>query len=441
MYKQKSLSKRQVQAGVLATVFALAGGAASADPAVEKFYKGKTVQIIIGSGPGGGYDLYARLVARHLNRFVPGAPNFVPQNMPGAGGVVGANYVANVAPKDGSVIAATQREVPLIQLLGQKGPRYEAGKLQWLASLASEPGVCATATRTGMKSFDEVFKRDFVIGGTGPNITEFHPAMLNNILGARFNLIKGYPSTPPIHVAIERGEVDAICQSWASFKEQASAMMRSGAIKPVVQMALRPDPEMTKLGVPLIFDFIKAEHVRPGFTVDQAKAYFTLVISTGFAGRPFFVAPEVPTERVKALRDGFDAMVKDAAFKAEAEKQKRDIDYVSGADLQKIIGDMARTPPEMMAKVEDLMQFRGPTREAKLTMLRHTGKVLESKGGGRQVVIDHQGKPASANISASATKVTINGQKGDRGAVKSGMTCTIVYTGPETQAEELDCKS
>lgn len=441
MHKQKLASKRQFQAGVLATLFALGGGAAAADPAVEKFYKGKTVQIIIGSGPGGGYDLYARLVARHLSRFVPGAPNFVPQNMPGAGGVVGANYVANVAPKDGSVIAATQREVPLIQLLGQKGPRYEAAKLQWLASLASEPGVCATATRTGMKSFDEVFKRDFVIGGTGPNITEFHPAMLNNILGARFNLIKGYPSTPPIHVAIERGEVDAICQSWASFKEQASAMMRSGTIKPVVQMALRADPEMSKLGVPLIFDFIKAEHVRPGFTVEQAKAYFTLVISTGFAGRSFFVAPETPADRVKALRDGFDAMVKDTAFKAEAEKQKRDIDYVSGAELQKIIVDMAGSPREMMAKVEELMQFRGPTKEAKITMLRHTGKVLESKGSGRQVVIDHLGKPASANISASATKVTINGQKGDRGAVKSGMTCTFVYTGPGTQAEELDCKS
>lgn len=441
MFTQKMARRRQFQAGVIAIAFALGGAALAADREVEQFYKGKTVQIVIGSGAGGGYDLYARLVTRHLGRFVPGAPTFLPQNMPGAGGVVGANYVANVAPKDGSVIAATQREAPLIQLLGQKGPRYEADRLQWLASLASEPGVCAMATRAGVKSFDEVFKREFAIGGTGPNITEFHPAMLNNILGARFNLIKGYPSTPPVHMAIERGEVDAICQSWASFKEQASAMMTSGTIKPVVQMALRPDPEMSKLGVPLIFDFVKAEHVRPGFTVDQAKAYFTLVISTGFAGRPFFVAPEVPPARVKALRDGFDAMVKDAAFKAEAEKQKRDIDYVSGEELQKIIVDMARTPPEMMAKVEGLMQFRGPTKEAKITMLRHTGKVVESKGGGRQVVIDYQGKPVSANVSASATKVTINGQKGDRGAVKSGMTCTFVYTGPGAQAQEIDCKS
>ncbi len=441
MLKQKTAWRHLFNAGVLAAAIGLGGGGAAANSEVEEFYKGKNVQIVIGSGPGGGYDLYARLVARHLGRFVPGTPNFVPQNMPGAGGVVGANYVANVAPKDGSVIAATQREVPLIQLLGQKGPRFEAARLHWLASLASEPGVCAMATRTGMKSFDEVFKREFVIGGTGPNITEFHPAMLNNILGARFKLIKGYPSTPPVHVAIERGEVDAICQSWASFKEQASAIMNSGAIKPIVQMALRPDPEMTKLGVPLIFDFIKAEHVRPEFTVDQAKAYFTLVISTGFAGRPFFVAPEVPVARVKALRDGFDAMVKDGVFEAEAEKQRRDIDYVSGEELQKIIVDMARTPPAMMAKVEELMQFRGPSTEAKITMLRHTGKVVESKREGRQIVIDYQGKPVSADISASGTKVTINGQKGDRAAVKGGMTCTFVYTGPGTQADEIECKS
>lgn len=341
--------------------FVLCGspGASLADPEIARFYEGKTIQLIVGSGAGGGYDLYARMVARHLGRFVPGQPNIVTQIMPGAGGVVGANYVANVAAKDGSVIGAAQREVPLIQLMGQKGPRYEAARLQWLASLASEPSVCAVATRTGVQSFAEVFKREFAIGGTGPNTTEIYPAMLNNILGARYKLVKGYPSTPPVHVAIERGELDSICQSWASFKEQASATMAKGEIKPLVQMALRPDAEMTKLNIPMIFDFIKAEHVRPEFTVEQAKAYFTLVISTGFAGRPYFMAPEAPVARVNAIRAAFDEMVKDAAFTTEADKQKREIDYVSGDELQKIIVELAATPPEMMARVEELMQFRG----------------------------------------------------------------------------------
>lgn len=342
-----------------ASMCCLSGGQPLADPEVARFYEGKTIQMIVGAGAGGGYDLYARMVARHIGRFVPGNPMLMTQIMPGAGGVVGANYVANVAAKDGTVIAAAQREVPLIQLLGQKGPRYESARLHWLASLASEPSVCAIATRTGIQSFGEIFKREFVIGGTGPNTTEIYPSMLNNILGARYKLIKGYPSTPPVHVAIERGELDAICQSWTSFKEQASTTMSRDEIKPIVQMALRPDPEMTKLKIPMIFDFIKAEYVRPEFTVEQAKTYFTLVISTGFAGRPYFVAPEVPLARVKVLRDAFDAMVKDAVFLAEAEKQKRELDYVSGDELQNIIVELAATPAETMAKVEDLMQFRG----------------------------------------------------------------------------------
>ena len=142
-------------------------------------------------GSGAGYDLYARLVARHLGRFVPGSPNFVPQIMLGAGGVMGANYVANVAPKDGSVIAATQRAVPLLQLLGQPGPRFDSAKLHWLESLETEPGVCAASVRSGMSSFADVFKRKFMVGGTGSNITEFHSALLNNIHGARFKLVRG----------------------------------------------------------------------------------------------------------------------------------------------------------------------------------------------------------------------------------------------------------
>jgi tripartite-type tricarboxylate transporter receptor subunit TctC len=288
-----------------------ASAAAAADPEIERFYQGKRVQVIVGSGAGGGYDNYARQAARHLGRFIPGAPVFVVQNMPGAGGVVGANFVANVAPKDGTVIAATQREVPLIQLMGQQGPRFKANELQWLASLSSEAGVCAIATRTGVQTFEEALRRPLVFGGTGPNITEFHPAMLNNLMGARFRLVKGYTATQPVHLAIQGGEVDGICQSWASYKPQGDSLAQQNLIRPIVQMSLRPDPEMTKLGLPLIFDVIKDSNVAKGFTAEQVKSYFTLLIATGFAGRPFFVAPEVPRERVAALRDAFAKMVAD----------------------------------------------------------------------------------------------------------------------------------
>ena len=205
-----------------AATLPLAAGAFAADADIERFYQGKRIQIIVGSGAGGGYDNYARQAARRLGRFIPGAPGFVVQNMPGAGGVVGANYIANVAPKDGTAIAATQREVPLIQLMGQQGPRFKASELQWLSSLSSEPGVCAIATRTGVTTFEEALRRPLIFGGTGPNITEFHPAMLNNLMGARFKLVKGYTATQPVHLAIQSGEVNGICQSWRPTSRRAT---------------------------------------------------------------------------------------------------------------------------------------------------------------------------------------------------------------------------
>lgn len=343
--------------GLAIVALAVCAAPAAADD-IEKFYQGKRIQVIVGSGAGGGYDTYARHVARHLGRFIPGSPIFVVQNMPGAGGVVAANYVANVAPKDGTVINATQREVPLIQLMGQQGARFKASELQWLASLSSEPGVCAVATRTGVATFEDMLKKPLNIGGTGPNITEFHPAMLNNLMGAKFKLVKGYTTTQQVHLAIERGESDAICQSWASYKPQAEALVQLNLIKPIVQMSLRPDPEMTKLGLPLIFDQIKDGSVAKGFSAEQVKGYFTLLIATGYAGRPFFFAPEVPKDRVAAVRSSFAKMVVDPEFVAEAEKQKRDIDYVSGDELQQIMADLSKTPADMLGKLEGLMQYK-----------------------------------------------------------------------------------
>lgn len=345
---------------VAAATLPLAATAFAADDDIERFYQGKRIQMIVGSGAGGGYDNYARQAARHLGRFIPGAPGFVVQNMPGAAGVVGANYVANVAPKDGTAIAATQREVPLIQLMGQQGPRFKADELQWLASLSSEAGVCAIATRTGVQTFEDALRRPLIFGGTGPNITEFHPAMFNNLMGSRFRLVKGYTATQPVHLAIERGEVDGICQSWASYKPQGDSLAQQKLIRPIVQMSLRPDPEMTKLGLPLIFDVINEKNIAKGFTVEQVKSYFTLIIATGFAGRPFFMAPEVPRERVVALRDAFTRMVVDPEFVAEADKMKRDIDFVSGDELQKIMVDLAKTPTDILSRLEDLMQYRDP---------------------------------------------------------------------------------
>lgn len=406
----KSYTARIASAAAAAIIGAgFSAGAATADE-VEQFYKGKRLTMIIGSGAGGGYDVYARLMARHMGRHIPGNPTIISQNMEGAGSIVATNYMVNVAPKDGTVIGGLQRGVPLVALMGQRGPQFKVEELNWLGSLSNEAGVCAVATRTGVRSLEEVFAREIIVGGTGPNQTEFHPALFNNLLGAKFKLIRGYPGSSDVHLAIERGEVDGICQSWASFKELGQSMLDKGTITPLVQMSITPDRDMQKLGVPMLAQFVNASRVAPGQSVEDVETFFRLTLVPGTMGRPFAVAPGVPEARLKALRAAFVAMAGDPDFLAEAKKLGRDIELVTGEEIQTIIAGLAKTPRERFAEFEEHIKFKGPTQTAKIEMLRHTGKVLESRRGGREIVIDHEGGKAEAGISASSTKVTIDGK-------------------------------
>ena len=222
-----------------ALVLGLAATPAVAE-SVAEFYKDKRITMYVGSSPGGGYDTYARLITRHIGRFIPGNPKFTVKNKVGAGSIVVANFVYNVAPQDGSVIVGLQRNLPLVEIMeGQKGPKFDSSKFNWLGSLANEAGVCAVDKRTGIKSFDETFTKPVLMAGTGPNDTEISPALLNNTLNTKFQLIKGYPSTPPAHLAIQRGEVDGICQSWSSFKAIAGSYYTDGNMIPILQLSLK----------------------------------------------------------------------------------------------------------------------------------------------------------------------------------------------------------
>ncbi len=422
--------------GILATT------PASAD-AISNFYKGKRIQILVGSGPGGGYDTYARMLARHMGRHIPGQPSFIVKNMDRAGSIVMANFAFNVAPQNGTIIAGLQRNAAMVQIMGQKGPKFKAAEIQWLGSLADEPGACAIATRTGIKSFNEVFERTFVMGGTGPNDTEMNPALINNTLAGKFRLIKGYPSTPPIHLAIERGEVDGICQSWASLNEQGSAGLKAGTLKPVVQLTIKPIPELTKAGVPTIFEVIESgKYLSAGVSKDDAKAYFNMVTGVRVMGRPFALAPKVPADRVKAMRAAFVATAKDAAFVAEAKKLRRDVELVTGEEIQQIVANMAATPPALLAKLDGLLKFTGPTTTAKLDLPKHTGKITKVDGGGRKLTLDENGKSITTGVSGSRTKVFVGGKKAKREDVKVGMSCTFELPMPKAkEATKVDCKS
>ena len=430
--------------GAMASAGALVLGLAATPVvagAVADFYQDKRITMYVGSSPGGGYDTYARLITRHIGRFIPGNPKFTVKNKTGAGSIVVANFVYNVAPQDGSVMVSLQRNLPLVEIMDtQKGPKFDSSKFNWLGSLANEAGVCAVATRTGIKSFDEVFTKPVLMAGTGPNDTEITPALLNNTLNTKFQLIKGYPSTPPAHLAIQRGEVDGICQSWSSFKAIAGSYYTDGHMIPILQLSLKKHPEMAKLGVPLVFEYITKDRVAPGLKVEDVTSYLHLIMAAKAMGRPFAVGPGVPADRVKALRAAFEAMAKDPKFLADAKKQRREVNLVTGAEIQGIIKKMAATPKSVLAKLDGLMQYRGKAKMAKIVMLVHSGKVTKTKKGGRRIYIDYKGKEVKAKVSGSRTKVTIDGKKTKRKKIKVGMTCTFTYPGAGMEATNVDCK-
>jgi tripartite-type tricarboxylate transporter receptor subunit TctC len=412
--------------------------AAHAD-AISDFYKGKDIVVYVGSGPGGGYDTYARMMGRHMGRHIPSNPNFIVKNMDGAGSIIAANYVYNVAPQDGTVIAALQRNAPIVQIMGQKGPKFEATKFNWLGSFNNEVGIIAVAKRTGVKKFEDLYGKEVLFGSTGPNDTEFYPALIANTLAAKVRLIKGYPSTPPTHLAMERGEVDAISQSWASFTHQSN-LYSKGEMVLLAQLSLKPLPELKAKGVPLLMDLVDEKHLQPGYTKEQVQTLYRLLMATKTMGRPFALGPKVPADKVKVLRTAFNKTTEDKKFVDEANKQSRDLSLVTGDEIQDIVEKMASAPKEVLEKLEYVSQWHGPVKTAKVEIPKHTGKITKIEKGGRKITVDAEGKKVSAKISGSRTKIKVGGKAAKRSAFKEGMTCSISLPPGSKEATAVDCK-
>ena len=337
---------------------ALAAGVLAAAPAgaqsVEQFYKGKQVRLIVSSEPGGGYDNYARLVARHLGNHIPGNPGVIVQNMPGAGGVNAANNLYNVAPKDGTVIGHVQRNVPFIALQGVQGPRYDPTKFNWLSSLNNEVNVCVSWHTSKVKSVADALKHELVVGGSGPNDTEVTPAVLNNILGTKFKIISGYPSSSSVTLAMERGEVEGLCSSYSSIENRNRHWITDKKINFLLQNSTQKHPDLAS--VPLAMEFAKSDEDRQLMELNDARLIM---------GRPFMAPPEVPEDRVKALRAAFAAMVKDAAFMEDANKQSMEITPVAGEDIQALLDRVAKTPKAVIDRLTEAQVYKGERGRAK----------------------------------------------------------------------------
>jgi len=332
----------------LALAFAaLVGGwpfAAAAD-AVGDFYRGKQISIVVGSTAGGGYDLYARLVGRHIGRFLPGNPNVVVSNMPGAGGNTSAAYVANVAPKDGTVIGAVQTGTLLDQLISANASqiKHDARTLNYLGSANSEVFTCLVDATLPIKSFADLFERELIMGSSG-GTTRDMPTALKHILGLRIRLVPGYGGTREIGMAIERKEVNGLCgMGWTSIQSQRPDWFEKNLVRVLVQESATGDAALNKQGVPLSISFAK--------TAEQ-RQMLELLYSQGVFTRPFVMAPEAPKERVEAMRAAFVKALSDPQAQAEAEKQKLVITIIPGRELQEMVRAIYATPPQTIEKLK-----------------------------------------------------------------------------------------
>jgi tripartite-type tricarboxylate transporter receptor subunit TctC len=327
--------KRTLWAGLV--LCALAAGA-WAQPAAD-FYKGRTVELYIGYSLGGGYDVYARLLARHLAKHIPGNPTIVPKNMTGAGSLTLANWLYKAGARDGSVLGTIGRGIAFDPLLGTPGTQFNATELGWIGSMNNEVSVCAAWGKSGITRFEELYAREVFVGGTGAGAdTDLFPKAMNSILGTKMRLVTGYPGGNDITLAMQRGEVEARCGwSWSSIKSGHAQWVKDGTIRLLVQLSLEKHADLPD--VPLIMDLVKTP---------EQRAILRLVFARQVMGRPFLAPPGVPAGRLALLRRAFLETMKDTAFLAEARKMKLEITPVSGEAVQKLVAELYATPPDIV---------------------------------------------------------------------------------------------
>src|SRR6202140_695066 len=309
-------------------------------------FAGKTVTMYIGFGPGGGYDLWARGVARHIGAHLPGNPTVNAQNLEGAGSYRAANFIYNVAPKDGTAMALIARDAVLGPLTGAPGAQFDATKFSWLGTPAIETNVCIAYRTSPVKTAQDLTQKELVVGDNGPGTgTHSYPIALNNILGMKFRIVGGYPSSADVFLAMERGEVQGICESLDSVKLRRPDWIPNGTISLLFQGGTKPNPELKD--VPFVVDLAQ----KP----EDKQAIEFLYAGQGI-GRPFFAPPAMPPDRLKLLRDAFMATMKDPEFIAETQQRKLALEPESGEELEALIKKAYATPKPIIERIGNLVK-------------------------------------------------------------------------------------
>jgi tripartite-type tricarboxylate transporter receptor subunit TctC len=332
---------RATKGALLATALILALGRPALADDVTDFYRGRTLTVLISYSVGGGYDLYARLLARFLGKHIPGNPTVVPENMPGAGGLRASNFLYSAAPKDGSVIGTFSRSIPTMPLVTPQDAHFDGRAFSWIGSMSNDTSLCLTGAKSQVKTFQDMLTKPVVMGGQfAAADSDIYAHLYKNVFGAKIKLVSGYPGTNDITLAMERGEVDGICGlSWGTLKVTHADWIKNKSVNLLVQAALKKDPEL--LDVPLALDLIDDP---------QKKQILYINFAPQAIGRPFAAPPGIPTDRKAALAKAFDETMKDPDLLAEAAKEKIDIGPMTGHEVDELLAKLYAIPPDVIEK-------------------------------------------------------------------------------------------
>jgi tripartite-type tricarboxylate transporter receptor subunit TctC len=339
--------RRKIAAALAALM--LVSGVASADPIAE-FYNGRTVNWIKSAGAGGGYATYANTLAPFLSAHIPGKPNIVVQNMPGAGGIRAMIYLNSVAPKDGTTIGLVHSSVPFAPLYGTRGASFDPQQMHWIGSITSAFGICVSWAKSGITRWEHLFEREFIVGGTGAGSQmETMPAMLKQLFGAKIKIVSGYKGGNDVYLAMERGEVHGRCGGLvSSIKATRPDWFPEKKVAVPIQIAVERDPEFPD--TPALIEFVKDERTRK---------ILELILSPFEMDRPMLAPPGTPPERVAALRKAFSAAMRDPGFVAEAKKQNIEIKEIPGERVAEVIRRAYAMPPEVIKAAKEAMSLTG----------------------------------------------------------------------------------
>jgi tripartite-type tricarboxylate transporter receptor subunit TctC len=311
---------------------------------VEAFYRGRTIDMIVGYPPGGSNDLYARIVARHFGEHLPGNPTVVLRGMPGAGSVVAANYIYNVAPKDGTVLGIISPTSPLDEKLGATGVKFESAKFTWIGRAASAVNVGFFSKNGPIQTTEDMFTREAKMAATGAGSTVVvYPTVMNNVLGTKFKLVMGYRGSGEAMLALDRGEADGHSTSLDALNAEHPDWISNGRVRILVQYGLERHPLLPN--VPTCIELAKN---------DEQRDILRVVMSSVEVGKMFFSTPGVPAERTEALRRAFDETMKDPELASDIEKARMDLIPMRGEDLQELVRGVSKISPELLAKVRKI---------------------------------------------------------------------------------------